>query len=327
MTIPRSVSEIPSIPHRGLEAATNIPCHAVITPRQAATAGLTRDHLRGPGFQQVIRGVHARFDHPDPQCLETRARAFLATTHPTALIASVSALLLMGVHVPGRLTRDGKIHVLVPNRGAHPVRDTVAVHWSQGIASVPKTATRCGIPVCDPIEAWMQTATIALHEELVQLGDQLVRYGDPLTTMPDLHRRVARSARRRHIRALRRALEDVRPDTQSLLETWLRFRALDAGLPEPLINQPIHDAAGIFIARPDLYWPALRLAGEYDGDYHGDPDQRLRDNERRRRLEAHGVTVIVATKADLTDPSRLIAALQRARTRALRTPPSVKSHL
>jgi hypothetical protein len=308
--------EIPSIPRAGLGSATEIPHDALVTPHQAAKAGITRGQLRGPGFQRIIYGVHARFDHPDPQSLETRARAFLATTHPTALAASVSALILLGVHVPNRLTRDGAIHVLLPVRGAHPERATVAVHWSRKIASVPKTATPHGIPVCDPIEAWMQTATIATHEELVQLGDQLVRYTDPLTTVTDIRRRIARSPGRRHIRTLRRALEDVRPGTQSIFETWLRFRAREAGLPEPLINQPIHDSAGNFLARPDLYWPLLRLAGEYDGDYHGDPAQRLKDNARRRRLEAHDIAVIVATKADLSDPSQLIRSLQRARTRA-----------
>ncbi|MDR1293796.1 MAG: hypothetical protein LBK59_02365 [Bifidobacteriaceae bacterium] len=181
---------------------------------------------------------------------------------------------------------------------------------------MPKSTTPHGIPACDPIEAWMQAASLATHEELVQLGDQLVRFNDPLTTMPDLRRRLSRSDRRRHVRALRRAMEDIRPGTQSILETWLRLRAFEAGLPEPLVNEPIYDKTGRFVARPDLYWPALRLAGEYDGDYHGDPTQRLRDNDRRRRLDAQGIAVVVATKADLADPSHLIRSLQQAHARA-----------
>ncbi|MDR1428309.1 MAG: hypothetical protein LBJ08_11235, partial [Bifidobacteriaceae bacterium] len=221
---------------RGLQSATKITPEALVTVKEALAAGITRGNLRGPAFHPVLRGVHARFDHPDPAGLPTLVKAALKTTNPMVLAASLTALILMGVQIPYRLARDQQIHVLAPTRGAYPERKQLKVHWSTKISDVPKVVTQQGIRSCDPIEAWMQVAKIAHHEELVQLGDQLVRRDNPLTTMAELRRRVAQCAGRRHIRKLRRALEDVRPGTQSIYETWLRRLSLDAGLPEPEIN-------------------------------------------------------------------------------------------
>jgi hypothetical protein len=206
--------------------------------------------------------------------------------------------------------------VLVSNKGPFVERDQVQVHWSKEFGKVPRATAPDGITVCDAIEAWMQAAKIAGHEQLVQLGDQLVRLDDPLTTLEEMNIRVAQCRGRRHIRKIRRALADVRAGTQSVMETWFRCRAKDAGMPEPQVNADILDENGNWLARSDLYWQALQVAGEYDGDHPDDPEQRAKDNDRRRRLEAAGIVIITATKDDLRDPSRLIADFQRAKGRA-----------
>lgn len=56
------------------------------------------------------------------------------------------------------------------------------------------------------------------------------------------------------------------------METWLRLLIVVAGLPEPVTNLNVHDASGRWIARPDLLYPAYRVAIEYDGYHHGGPD-------------------------------------------------------
>lgn len=40
---------------------------------------------------------------------------------------------------------------------------------------------------------------------------------------------------------------------------------LDAGLPDPLVNHPVLDAAGHFLGTPDLLDPQSGHAVEYDG--------------------------------------------------------------
>jgi hypothetical protein len=251
----------------------------------------------------------------------THTRSILKTTHPRAMAVSITALALWGVQIPGRLQRDTRIHIMVPTRGAHPERHDIKVHWSTQLASVPTTTVHT-IRTCDPIEAWMLAAKIATIEELIQLGDQLLRRDNPLTTLQQLRRRVANAGRRRHIRKIRHALEFIRAGTQSIFETWMRLRGTEAGMPEPQINVDIYDQEGNFVARPDLLWEALQTAGEYDGDYHGDNNRRLQDNERRRRMEIHGIHIITATKNDLSDPTRLHRAFRHARTRALTTAPT-----
>jgi hypothetical protein len=287
----------------------------LVSVAEAATRGITKTQLRGPWFVRIARGIHARHDHPDPGAQAVRTLAAMKKTHPEAMACSLTALRLHGVAVPDRLDRDRRIHVLVPAPGGHPrVGPGVRPHWSRRIASVPRRDA-WGLRCSDPVEAWMQAAQYATVAELVIIGDGLMRLDKPLATLGDLESRVARARGRRHIRKLRQALTLIRVGTDSPRETWLRLVAADAGLPEPSVNQSVYDARLQFLARFDLYWEDLALAAEYDGHYHELPGRRIKDNERRRRVEAAGIRMVVATKADYRDPSRLIAALRQTAAR------------
>ena len=106
------------------------------------------------------------------------------------------------------------------------------------------------------------------------------------------------------------------------------FYVLDLGCASPLVNCPVFDAHGHFVAVPDLLDEVAGLAMEYDGvgwrsdrtsAGHRDPDQHREDNAREELLERTGLIVVRADKVDLTRRrSRLSQRLRAARSDGLR---------
>jgi very-short-patch-repair endonuclease len=71
-------------------------------------------------------------------------------------------------------------------------------------------------------------------------------------------------------------------------------------------------AAGIELARVDLGFPEARLAVEYEGAYHFDADQIIRDDARYARLRAAGWRVIRLAAHDLRDLDGVVARVRAA---------------
>jgi len=69
---------------------------------------------------------------------------------------------------------------------------------------------------------------------------------------------------------------------------------------------------GRFVARVDFAWPELKVAVEYDGEWHAEPSQFSKDRRRLNRLREAGWTVVFVTAADLRDPFRLLAMIRTA---------------
>ncbi len=63
-------------------------------------------------------------------------------------------------------------------------------------------------------------------------------------------------------------------------------------------------AFGRQVAKVDLGWPEHRLAVEYDGLWHAEPEQFGKDRARLNRLTAAGWRVVLVTAADPHHPER-----------------------
>ena len=64
--------------------------------------------------------------------------------------------------------------------------------------------------------------------------------------------------------------------------------------------------------KPDLLWRNQHVAVEYDGEYHNDPRQAVRDELRRSILESMGFTVFVFKKQHVYNPlvfERMVSAV------------------
>ncbi len=130
---------------------------------------------------------------------------------------------------------------------------------------------------------------------------------------------AARPSRRGN-RRMRDAIPLLEPRTDSPMETRLRLLIVRAGLPRPVAGRDVV-VDGEWLARPDLSYPALRIAIEFDGDHHRTSrTQWQRDIGRRRALEDAGWLLIVLTADDvLRHPELTVDRVRRAvETRTLR---------
>jgi hypothetical protein len=100
------------------------------------------------------------------------------------------------------------------------------------------------------------------------------------------------------------------PRAESPPESRVRVALVLAGL-APVPQYAIW-SDGVFVARSDLAFPEVRLAVEYEGAYHFEDGQIVRDDVRYRRLREAGWTVIRVSAADLHDLDALVARIRRA---------------
>jgi very-short-patch-repair endonuclease len=93
---------------------------------------------------------------------------------------------------------------------------------------------------------------------------------------------------------------------------------IDAGYPEPLINDATVVDGGTQILHPDLKWPQWRIVLEYEGDGHRTSAKQFRADIRRKdKFEAAGWHVVRVTADDLfVDRAAFLERI--ARTVALR---------
>jgi len=94
---------------------------------------------------------------------------------------------------------------------------------------------------------------------------------------------------------------------ESPMETRLRWLLLQAGLPRPQVQTALHDSAGRFVGRADLYYPEARLVIEYDGVNHR--ERLVEDNRRQNLLMNAGFRLLRFTAADLHQRPEIIKAL------------------
>jgi hypothetical protein len=106
-----------------------------------------------------------------------------------------------------------------------------------------------------------------------------------------------------------RQLGGLAEPAESPMETRLRWLFIEAGLPRPQVQVDLYGPDGHFIGRADIYYPAARLAIEFDGGNH--KNRLVADNRRQNELIAAGFTVLRFTTADLRDrPDAIVAQVR-----------------
>lgn len=107
-----------------------------------------------------------------------------------------------------------------------------------------------------------------------------------------------------------RQLAAMAAPAESPMETRLRWLLLNAGLPPPKVQVDLRDLDGRFVGRADLFYPASRLAIEYDGGNHR--DRLVEDNRRQNLMINAGFSLLRFTAADLGRPVLVISQVRRA---------------
>lgn len=183
------------------------------------------------------------------------------------------------------------------------------------------SVVRGGLPLSHPVALFIELATILGESDLVAVGDALVlepEVLDPLDLRPwigiDELREGCRASRAHGSRVARRAAARVRQGAESREETLLRLLILEAGFPEPELQQNVYDRRGRWIGRFDMLYREERVIVEYDGDQHRtSKGQYEKDITRIERAIAAGWKVVrVRAKGLYARPDATIRRVREA---------------
>ncbi|MFG2046900.1 endonuclease domain-containing protein [Micromonospora sp. NPDC048935] len=208
-------------------------------------------------------------------------------------------------------TASEPVDVLVPR--AARIGPSAGLRIHHGKFDPGDALDRAGLRVTSPARTcWDLAQWLDVVETVVVLDSMLARR---LTDVPTLREYALSRAGRRGWRSLLRAVDLADAGAESPQESRTRVRLVLAGLPRPETQWVVADK-GRFVARLDLAWPQFKVAVEYDGLWHDDPEQFHRDRQRLNRLLGCGWIVLHVTAKRLRDDFDGFVAEVRAALRA-----------
>lgn len=267
----------------------------------ALRAGIGKGRLRGADLEVPFRRVRS-LPITDVHSL---AAAYAAIMPPHHCYGGRTAGRLWGLPIAAKWTRDEALVIARPNRTA-PGTVTGTTHIAFAADRLEVTET-LGLRVLEPLSTALTLARELHHEALVQVLDALLTPspwypglrlprgpGQAFTTPEQLDAFLERCKGLAGVTALRAAAADARVGVDSRFETITRRLIVEAGLPEPLVH-PLVVIDGLEW-HPDLAYPALKIAIEYEGDGHRDEHQWHVDIDRYARFEAAGWITVRVTR-------------------------------
>ena len=268
---------------------------------EAQRAGLTRRQLQGSSWRRIGFGQYVWAGIQDDVEL---------------LLASIHSRLHMGAAFSGRTAawlhgRDfppcDPVEVTVPTDIGISRLAGVSLHRAaligadlvvlRGLRTTSALRTVFNLGCRPPLTEGVVAVDMALHNGLVRL--------------PELRAWTATHARLKGTRQFGRVVAKAEPLAASPMETRLRMLLVLAGLPRPEAQASLHDDKGRFLGRVDLYYPAHRLAIEYDGGTHR--TRLVEDNRRQNLLLNADFRLLRFTFADIREtPALVVDQVKRA---------------
>ncbi|MDQ1124560.1 endonuclease domain-containing protein [Microbacterium trichothecenolyticum] len=288
---------------RPLPAEFDRPFHI----RDADRFGIPRRRFSATDVRAPFHGV--RHTGADPlETVADRCRAYLPRMNGGQFFSHATSAALWGMPIPP--TPGTALHIsAVPPAREPRTRDVIG----HRLALCGDEITLLGdLPVASRVATWAQLGESLGVEDLVAAGDWILSHGGSRAELDS----VALTARRRGAIALREAAALVRPGSESPRESIVRSILVRAGLPEPELNWTLRTHTGTFVARLDMAYPQHRVAVEYDGRQHADPEQFRRDADRWRAIAEEGWTLIRVVAHHLTAPQHdIVGPVRRALAR------------
>jgi hypothetical protein len=256
--------------------------------------------------RHVVRGVY--LDARVPDDLASRAACLRLRLPDDAVVGRLTSAWLFGVdgRLPDERSLPPLVECIVPP-GRQPLRRPGVRCYVARLAD--EVLDVAGIPVTTPTRTAVDCLRWLRPHMGLGVADALAAAG--LVTAPDLIARTAEASGHRGAVQARYLVALVDPRTESMGESWLRLRVVDAGFPRPRVQIEVCDRHGRCVYRLDLGWDGERAALEYDGEeYHSSPAQVAHDRRRRETLETtYGWRVLAVGKGEVLGPS---LALERA---------------
>jgi hypothetical protein len=281
--------------------------HGVFLGTHAIAEGaLTPRQLREGPYVRVLRGVYADPSLPRDHLLRCRAAALLMPR--AAALGARSAAAVLGAPPPNYID---PVTVVLP--AGEQWRGPVGVRVHR--APLPRQDVReseDGLRHTGPVRTAWDVASLERTATAVGVLDAMLGAGQ--LDVGQLQQLARDGVGRWGVRRVRQAFELVDARSESPPESWVRVACALAGLPAPVPQyEVVHEER---LARVDLAWPDARLIVEYDGDYHFDGLQIVRDDVRLSWLVAAGWRIIRLSAADLRDLDGVVRRIEAE----LRTP-------
>jgi hypothetical protein len=278
--------------------------------------GPTRGRAGGPHWRRVGTGLYVP-SIVDGSRPEQRAVEATAAVSGPAWLTGWAALGLAGAAFFDGRGRNGSprpAHVAV---GPGPGRRTPpGVVLSYEMLAAEELGEVGGIPVVKPVRAIFDELRRPPHDrEAVVAGDMALAAG--VVLLDDVRAYTSLRASWRRASWAARALEHVSERSRSPHETRLRLVwTLDAGLPAPLVNQPVFTLDGDFVCMADLFDRDAGLVVEYDGAEHRRARRHARDVARTEKIRDVGLETTSVTGLDIDNRRLVVGRLLAARKRA-----------
>lgn len=272
--------------------------------------GLSSAQLRGSTWRRLGAGLYAWraiADQPIIQLMAAEQRL-----PGTAVFSGSTAAWLHGLDT----TLCSPIEVTVPK--THHVSRLAGLSIRRCNLRPIETSIRRGLRVTSAIRTVADLGSRQSLLDAVTVLDMAMHHR--LVTSQQLRAWADTHSGYRGVARLRRAIDFSEPAAESPMETRLRMLLVLSGLPRPKVQVTLRDESGMFLARPDLYFPGHRLVIEYDGAAHR--DSLAADNRRQNRLIDAGYRLIRFTAGDVIESPREVVRLVR---RAIARPATATS--
>lgn len=260
---------------------------------------LSEKQLRHRGFRRLVHGVYADPGLPLDHQLRCRGVALLL---PRGFaIGGHSAAAWHGAPFAGAFD---PVVVVGPADSDWKGPRGVRVHRSQTVLDILRDPD--DVPITSPLRTAWDTAALESAGTAVAALDAMVRTGAvELGGLLDL---ASAGTGQWGVAKVRRAVELVDPRAESPPESRVRVALALAGL-RPVPQYDVFDR-GEWLGRVDLAFPEAKVAVEYEGAYHFEDGQIVRDDARYVRLRAAGWTVIRVSAADLRALDGVVARVR-----------------
>ena len=274
------------------------------TAREAAAIGIDPQELRLLDVQRLSREIFA--PRSDDVALAQRARSHLDVT-AEAWISHRTAAAIQGLWIPRWLEDHELLHLSKPAHLPRVRRQGVVGHRVRILPGEVQSLD--GLLMTSPGRTWLDLGAELTPASLVALGDQLIRRPrpefedgrvEPYETLQRLAEMLAAHPKMKGVGRCREALADMRVGSDSPAETALRLALVAHGFAEPVLQYRLNprDPAS---PTADQAYVRPRIALQYDGEHHRDPEQQLKDRRRDLAFVREDWAVVIATAEDLRD--------------------------
>lgn len=272
----------------------------------AVAAGeVTKKQLRSGLVQRLFQDVYAPSAIPITHQLRCLAASLVVPGN--SVLTGCSAFAVRGVELG---TAYEPVEFLIPEEDRFVAHRGMDVRRVQAAAAEhePWNEIRLASPLRASLDILANTRLRSSLPRTVGLLDAVLRA--ELVDQDELGRLLADEHEHGIVRA-RKAFALVDPRAESIPESEVRVLLVNSGLhPEPQLEV---FAGTSLLGRLDLAFEDAKLAVEYDGEWHQDGAQPLRDAGRRARFEEAGWEFVIVTRRWLRDdPGGIVRAVRDA---------------